>query len=57
MVRHISILIILSQIFTLHTILHEVITAERMNKKFILEVKIIWQQHEFLYKKKDFNIL
>ena len=38
----------------MRTILNEVETIERINEKFTIEVKILWQQHEFLCMKKDF---
>ena len=43
--------------FTLSTLLHEVVMRERVTKIFTIEVKILWQQCEFICKKKDFDIL
>ena len=44
-VRHIYFSIYLSQIFTLRTLLNEVVTVERINETFCIEVKILRQQH------------
>ena len=58
MVRHISIFnILISKKFIMRTLLHEILTVEIINKKFTIETKILWQQHELLCKKKDFDIL
>ena len=39
---------------TLHTILDMVVSAETFNEYFIIEVNILRQQHEFVFKEKDF---
>ena len=55
MVRHISILIYLSRKITLRTLLlDEVVFVEIINVKLNIEVNILRQQHEFLFKRKDF---
>ena len=45
MVRHILISNIYIKILTLRTLLNEVIAIERINEKFIIEVKIQRQQY------------
>ena len=55
MVKHISIfnIFFLKQL-TLHTLLNEVVYVEMFNSRSTIEVKILWQQHEYLFKKKAF---
>ena len=36
--------------------MNEVVTAEIINEKITLEVKILQKQHEFMCEKKDFYI-
>ena len=40
--------------FTLRTLLDEVVSVEIKNETFIIEVNILRQQHEFLFTKKNF---
>ena len=49
MVRHILIFIYLSQIFSLRTILNEVVTVERMNENFIIFVFLVMVRHILIF--------
>ena len=54
MVRHISISTFYIKEIILRTLLDEELSFEIINEKLTIEVKILWKQHEFLFKKKIF---